>query len=167
MMLVPMIALCLFWGNSLVLTRTSSVYGPWEINTIMGQGAAARKEIGILRGKIVSRSYVGYYDQIYSKVASIDPSFPLVTYTIDTTAALIDQHRIRLQKAPAYFPNIQEGLPDEVVQINQAIQAKKVVIISDENLNLPGYQIIFDAAALGPSRTTRLYIMVPEGVSHL
>ncbi len=167
MMLVPIIALCLFWGNSVILTRTSSVFGPWEINTITGQGVAAHQDIGILRGKIVSQSFVGYYNQIYNKVASIDPSFPLVTYTLDTTAALIDQHRIRLQKAPAYFPNIQEGLPDEVTQINQAIKAKKVVIISDENLNLPGYQIIFDAVALGPSRTARLYITVPEGVAHL
>jgi Dolichyl-phosphate-mannose-protein mannosyltransferase len=166
-MLVPIIAVCLFWGNSLILTRTSSVFSPWEVNTITGQGVAVRKEIGILAGKVVSPSFQSYYDEIYAKIASIDPSYPLVSYTLDTTAALIDQNRIRLQKVPAYFPNIQAGLPDEVAQINQAIQAKKVVIISDAELKLPGYQVILDIVALGPSHTGEFHIIIPDGAAHI
>jgi Dolichyl-phosphate-mannose-protein mannosyltransferase len=162
MLLIPIFAVCFFWGNSLILTRNSSVYSPWDINTITGQGSTAHKEISVLRGKILSRPYVDYYSQIYEKISLIDPAFPIINYTLDTTAALIDYPRTILQKVPGYFPNIQAAMPDNTRQIDQAIQSKKAIVISDKNMALPGYRVTLEAPS-DYSWTGRLYINVPDG----
>lgn len=165
--LIPVLSLCFFWSNSIILEQTSSVWSPWTTNSINGQGVMASKEISIFNGKFFSQTYLTYYNEVYSKLSSVDRSYPLINYTLDTVIPLLDRSRVKLQNVPAYFKDIQEGFPDEVEKIKTAIQQKKAIIVSDEysdlpeyyKLNLPGFKIIFDSIAPDGKR---VYINVPE-----
>jgi hypothetical protein len=165
--LIPILSLCFFWSDSVILQKTSSVWSPWTINLINGPGVIARKEISIFNGKVFSQSYLNFYNEIYNKLSSTEKSKPLINYTLDTVIPLLDMSRVKLQNVPAYFKDIQEGFPDEVEKIKTAIQQRKAIIVSSEysdlpeyyRLNLPGFKIIFDS--IGPDGN-RVYINVPE-----
>jgi hypothetical protein len=165
--LIPLIALCLVWANTLIFHQTSSVYGSWDFSTLSGKGVP-QKEISIFRGKILSQVVSDYYSNIYKKLLPIASSYAIVNYTSDTTAVLIT-NRGRLQKSPAYFPAVQMGFPEEVKNIQQAIQEKKVIIFADKDLNLSGYRVILASHTPVVLQNfwipPRFYISVPEEVA--
>lgn len=162
--LIPLISLCFIWANTLLFQPTSSVYAPWDFSVLSGQGVE-QKEIGIFKGKLLDKNYSDRYNRIYKTLLPINSSFPIVNYTIDTTAVLINNHP-RMQKSPAYFPAVQSGYPKEIKNIKQAIQNRQAIIFSNKDLKYPGYKTIFECPYVF-NEFMFFYIIVPQSEASL
>ncbi|WP_292740190.1 hypothetical protein [Nostoc sp. JL31] len=74
--------------------------------------------------------------------------------------------------ASIYFPLIEQAYPEEAKRIQQIINTKKAVILSDKDLHLPGYKVIFSKtwlsgevpwlSRLSNDSLAMIYISVPE-----
>jgi hypothetical protein len=112
-------------------------------------------DIPIFAGKFLSRPFSDRYHQLKATLDTFDPSMPIVNYTIDTISVLLDPDRPRLQKSPAYFPAMQAGLTDEVAQIQQAIAARRAIVLAPPGLAAPpGYRL--------HQRIDDIQIFIPE-----
>jgi hypothetical protein len=133
--------LCLHWSGSLLFTPTSSVLFPWNFRSPQVE-LVKQTDIPIFAGKFLTRPFSDRYHQLKATLDTFDPTWPIVNYTIDTISVLVDPDRPRLQKSPAYFPAMQAGLTDEVAQIQQAIAARRAIVLAPPGLAVPpGYRL--------------------------
>jgi Dolichyl-phosphate-mannose-protein mannosyltransferase len=136
--------LALNWSNSLIFVPTTSVLAPWQWRTPPVE-LVAQTNVKILAGKVVPRPFNDHYSQLQQVISGFDPTWPIVNYTEDTISVLVDPNRPRLQKSPAYFPLIQAGLPDEVARIDQAIAARKAIVLAPLDVIVPPGQRLYQS----------------------
>ncbi|MEH2238942.1 glycosyltransferase family 39 protein [Nostoc sp.] len=164
-MLLPLISICFIWANSLIFSETSSVYFPWKLDTLMGKEVIPT-EISIFRGKILSKKYYQFYQEIFNEISKFDNSHYIVNYTLDSVAMAIN-NLPKVQMSSYYFPSIEQVYPKEAKRIQEVINAKKAVIISNKDIHIVGYKVIFSkpwsfAEVPWMGHDKSIYISVPE-----
>ncbi|OGW75842.1 MAG: hypothetical protein A2Z72_04235 [Omnitrophica bacterium RBG_13_46_9] len=161
-LLLPLCVLCCVFMNSLIFKRTSSAYIPWNPDILKGKGVSTT-EIGVFRGKLLAKSYCDFYNEILQKISENDPSYYIVNFTRDAIAVIINDRK-RVQILPYYFPKLSYACTGESEKIQKMIDQKKAVILSAEDLKIPGYKVIFNRPF--PKEIEycqdRLYISVPD-----
>ncbi|MHC5824954.1 MAG: hypothetical protein ACYT04_56195, partial [Nostoc sp.] len=168
-MILPLISICFIWANSLIFSAspTSAVYTPWRLDILMGKGVIST-EISIFKGKVLKPEYYNFYRDIYQHISKFDHSHYIVNYTLDPIAMIIN-NLPKVQMSSIYFPLIEQAYPEEAKRIQQIINTKKAVILSDKDLHLPGYKVIFsktwfsgEVPWLRNDSLAMIYISVPE-----
>jgi|GEM_PF-708806 len=126
----------LFLSSSLFLTRTSSAYYPWRMNVLLHTGVTS-KTIGMFEGKILTKEYNDFYQEVFDAVAPYKNSCYIINYTSDVVALSINDLP-RIQIAPVHYPWV-----DDISKQAILIVDNKAVVLSDKELNFPGYKEIF------------------------
>ncbi|MEH1944085.1 MAG: hypothetical protein V7L01_28245 [Nostoc sp.] len=173
--LLPLISICFIWASSLIFSAsaTSAAYVPWKLDILMGKGIIST-EISIFKGKILSPKYHEFYREIYQHISKYQNSHYIINYTEDSVAMVIN-NLPKVQMTSWYIGLIEQAYPEERKKIQQIINTKKAVILSDEDLHLPGYKVIFskpwlsgevqwlgNRSWLGEQGSGRIHISVPE-----
>lgn len=169
--LLPFISLCFIWANSLIFSPspTSSIYFPWKLDILMSKGVK-KTEFSIFRGKILSPKYYEFYKQVFQVISKFDHSYHIVNYSEDAVAMIInDLPKVQISSG-FYLPSTEQAYPEEAKKIQQIINAKKAVILSEEDLHIPGYKVVFSRSYLSAEAawakisepSWKLYISVPK-----
>ncbi|MBP5972953.1 glycosyltransferase family 39 protein [Brasilonema sp. CT11] len=168
--LLPLICICFIWGNSLLFSKTSSVYFPWKLDVLTGKGVMT-SEISIFKGKLLSKKYYDFYQELYKKISENHHFSYIVNYTEDSVAVVINNLQ-RVQISSLYFPEVEQAYPNEANKIKKIINAKKAVVLSIKDLHIPGYKVVFikpwvygEVPWLNDDKWDEsLYVSVPEDV---
>ncbi|MDZ8257298.1 glycosyltransferase family 39 protein [Nostoc sp. ChiQUE01b] len=171
--ILPLISICFIWGNSIIFSETSSVYFPWKLDVLTGKGVMTT-EIGILKGKILSKKYYDFYQEVYQKISENNHVPYIVNYTDDSVAMVINNlQRVQISSLSSlYFAGVEQAYLNEANKIQKIINAKKAVILSIKDLHIPGYKVVFikpwvygEVPWLNDDKWDEsLYISVPENV---
>ena len=136
-LMISLVALLLlFLSSSLFLTRTSSDYYPWRINVLLRTGVT-NKTIEMLKGKILTKEYNDFYQEVYDAIAPFKNKCVIINYTDDCVALAINDLP-RIQIAPVNFPWL-----DDISKQAKLVVDNKAVILSYKELDFPGYKEIF------------------------
>ncbi|MEH2082662.1 MAG: hypothetical protein V7K89_22580 [Nostoc sp.] len=168
--LLPLISICFIWGNSIIFSETSSVYFPWKLDVLTGKGVMTT-EISIFKGKVLSKKYYDFYQEVYQTISENNYVPYIVNYTGDSVAMVINNLQ-RVQISSLYFPKLEQAYPNEANKIQKIINEKKAVILSIKDLHIPGYKVVFikpwvygEVPWLNDDKWDEsLYISVPEDV---
>ena len=131
-----MVFLFLFLSSSLFFKVTSSSYYPWRMDVLLRTGVT-NKNIGILKGKVLSKEYNDFYQEIFDAIAPYKNSCYIINYTSDVLALSINDLP-RIQIAPVNFPWV-----DDISKQADLIADNKAVILSYKELDFPDYKEIF------------------------
>lgn len=135
-MLSLIILLFLLLSSSLLFSRTTSSYYPWNTNVLLRDGVT-NKAIGIFKGKILTKEYNDFYQEVFNAIAPYKNCCYILNYTQDVIAFLVNDLP-RLQISGVHFPGI-----DDLSKQEKLIHQNKAVILSFIKLDLPGYSLIF------------------------
>jgi hypothetical protein len=130
------IFVCLFLSSSLFFKTTTSSYYPWKRDILFGNGVT-NKTIGIFKGKILTKEYNDFYQEVFDTIAPFKNCCYILNYTQDIIAFSMNDLP-RVQISPIHFPGI-----DDVSKQEKLIKQNKAVILSCRKLDLPGYSLIF------------------------
>ncbi|MBN1364230.1 MAG: glycosyltransferase family 39 protein [Syntrophaceae bacterium] len=136
LIIISGILLCLFLSSSILFTKTSSAYYPWRKDVLFCNGVT-NKNIGIFKGKLLTKEYNDFYQEVYDSVEPFKNSCYILNYTFDVVAIVMNDLP-RIQIAPLNLP----GLYDVSAQA-RLIDRQKAVILSYKRLDFPGYKEIF------------------------
>jgi hypothetical protein len=152
--------LFLFLSSSLLFKTTTSSYYPWRMDILLSNGVKNEK-IGIFKGKILSKEYNDFYQEVYDAIVPYKDTCYIINYTNDGVAFLMNDLP-RVQIASIYYPWF-EDVHKQVDIINR----NKALILSFKPLDLPGYTTIlkktwpYEIPWLGGGR---LFIYVPDNM---
>jgi hypothetical protein len=127
-LLIPLATYYLILSSTLILTRTTSVYWPWNWVTLRKENVAEIR-MHIFAGKILPQSYYDFYWAIAQTAADLDLSYVVTNYTMDPLAAAVTKLP-RAQKAATFVPALAQAYPEEVAKIDQLIRSNKALILS-------------------------------------
>lgn len=130
------ILLFLTLSSSLFFKHTTSSYYPWKWRMFFG-GSVTNKTIAIFKGKLLTKEYNDFYQEVYDTLAPFKDSYYIINYTFDVVAFAMNDLR-RVQITPVNYP----GLDDVFKQAN-VIDRKEAIILSQQRLEFPGYTEIF------------------------
>jgi hypothetical protein len=170
LVLLPIVVTGCLWMQSLLFTKTSSVLVPWKVESFTGQGTTTT-QIPLFQGKMLSKNYADFYDEIYRTLAQIAPHYSIINFTRDPVAAVLNDLP-RVQFSSFYLPLLAQAYPQETARIQHIIHAKKAIILSTHELQIPGYRVIlhqpwpadipFIGNPDGVLLKEKLYISIPE-----
>lgn len=161
----------IIWTKSLLFQATSSVYLPWRIESVRGEGIVSCP-LSIFEGKRVSKEYCGFYTHLAKLLSRYDGSFALVNYTWDPLlGALTDIPKVQISPfflgPPFHLPFEKYKYRQEEALIERFISAHRAIIFTTKEMQRPGYRVIFsepwpeDAPFFPQSR--RLFLLAPVG----
>jgi len=130
------ILLCLFLSTSMFFKTTTSSYYPWRKDVLFHNGVI-NKTIGIFKGKLLTKEYNDFYQEVFDVIAPYKNSCHILNYTSDIVALLINDLP-RIQIAPVNFPWL-----DDISKQAKLVDRNEAVILSYKTLDLPDYKIIF------------------------
>lgn len=136
LMTFAFVFVCLILSSSLFFKTTTSSYYPWKRDVLFGNGVT-NKNIGILKGKILTREYNDFYQEVFDTIAPFKRCCYIINYTQDIIAFSMNDLP-RVQISPVYIRGIEDVSRQEKI-INQ----NKAVILSFRKIELPDYQLIF------------------------
>jgi hypothetical protein len=93
--------------------------------------------IGIFKGKILSKEYNDFYQEVYDAIAPFKNTCYILNYTSDGVAFLMNDLP-RIQIASINYPWF-----EDVSKQAKLIDENKAVILSYQALDFPGYEEIF------------------------
>jgi hypothetical protein len=130
------VLLCLFLSATMFFKTTTSSYYPWKMDVLFSNGVT-NKTIGIFKGKLLTKEYNDFYQEVFDAIAPFKNSCHILNYTSDVVAfAMNDLPRIQI--APVHFPWL-----DDISKQANLIDRHEAVILSYKALDLPGYVEIF------------------------
>jgi len=111
---------------------TTSAYYPWKTDVLFSKGVT-NKTIGIFKGKLLTKEYNDFYQEVFDAIAPFKNSCHILNYTSDVVAfAMNDLPRIQI--APVHFPWV-----DDISKQANLIDRHEAVILSYKALDLPDY----------------------------
>jgi len=148
----------LFLSSSLFFKTTTSSYYPWRMDILLHSGVK-NQTIGIFKGKILTKEYNDFYQEVFDVIEPFKNKCYILNYTSDGTAFLMNDLP-RVQIASIYYPWF-----EDVYKQAALVDQHKAVILSYEDLKFSGYKMIFkknwpDEIPWLGGRC--LYIYVPE-----
>jgi hypothetical protein len=135
-MVLSMILLFLFLSSTLFFKTTTSSYYPWKMDVLLHSGVK-NETIGIFKGKILSKEYNDFYQEVYDAIAPFKNTCYILNYTSDGVAFLMNDLP-RVQIASINYPWF-----EDVYKQAKLIDENKAVILSFKTLDFPGYTEIF------------------------
>ena len=130
------IFVCLFLSSSLFFKTTTSSYYPWKRDVLCGN-RVTNKNIGIFKGKILTKEYNNFYQEVFDTIAPFKNRYYILNYTQDLVAFSMNDLP-RVQISPMLLPGV-----DDISKQAKLIVQKKALILSYKKLDLPGYSVIF------------------------
>jgi hypothetical protein len=130
------VLLGLFLSTTMFFKTTTSAYYPWKMDVLFSNGVT-NKTIGIFKGKLLTKEYNDFYQEVFDAIAPFKNSCHILNYTSDVVAfAMNDLPRIQI--APVHFPWV-----DDISKQAKLIDRHEAVILSYKALDLPDYAEIF------------------------
>lgn len=130
------VLLGLFLSATMFFKTTTSAYYPWKMDVLFSNGVT-NKTIGIFKGKLLTKEYNDFYQEVFDAIAPFKNSCHILNYTSDVVAfAMNDLPRIQI--APVHFPWV-----DDISKQAKLIDRHEAVILSYKALDLPDYAEIF------------------------
>jgi len=130
------VLLGLFLSATMFFKTTTSAYYPWKTDVLFSKGVT-NKTIGIFKGKLLTKEYNDFYQEVFDAIAPFKNSCHILNYTSDVVAfAMNDLPRIQI--APVHFPWV-----DDISKQANLIDRHEAVILSYKALDLPDYAEIF------------------------
>ena len=126
----------LFLSSSLFFQTTSSSYFPWRKDVLFHDGVT-NENIPLLKGKLLTRDYNDFYQDVYDTIAPFRNTCHIINYTTDGVAFLMNDLP-RVQMVPNYMPWFEDV--DKQVKL---IAGHEAVILSPHAVDFPGYQEIW------------------------
>ncbi|MCX5849044.1 MAG: glycosyltransferase family 39 protein [Deltaproteobacteria bacterium] len=126
----------LFLSNSLFLKTTTSSYYPWKTDVLFRNGVT-NKTIGIFKGKLLTKEYNDFYQEVFDAIAPFKNTCHILNYTNDSVAFLMNDLP-RVQLASIYYPWF-----EDVYKQVKIIDRNEAVILSYKRLDFPDYTTIF------------------------
>lgn len=130
------IGLALFLSVTLFFVRTSSAYYPWRMDILRHNGVT-NNTIGIFKGKILTKEFNDFYQDVYNAIAPYKDHCVIINYTPDCVA-LIMNDLPRVQISPMHFSWL-----EDMTKQAKLIGECKAVVLSYKPLDFPGYNTIF------------------------
>jgi hypothetical protein len=130
------IFVCLFLSSSLLFKTTTSSYYPWKRDVLFGNGVT-NKTIGIFEGKILTKEYNDFYQEVFDTIEPFKNCCYILNYTQDIIAFSMNDLP-RVQISPVHLPGV-----DDISKQQRLINQNKAVILSFRKIDLPGYSLIF------------------------
>ena len=127
----------LFLSSTLFFTSTTSSYYPWKMNVLLRDGVT-NTTIKIFRGKILTKEYNDFYQEVYDAVEPYKNSCYIINYTEDCVAFIMNDLP-RIQISTVEFPWLRD-IPKQA----ELIEHKKAVVLSCRAMDFPGYKKIFN-----------------------
>jgi hypothetical protein len=126
---------------------------------ILLHSGVKNQTIGIFKGKILTKEYNDFYQEVFDVIEPFKNKCYILNYTSDGTAFLMNDLP-RVQIASIYYPWF-----EDVYKQAALVDQHKAVILSYEDLKFSGYKMIFkknwpDEIPWLGGRC--LYIYVPE-----
>ncbi len=131
------VLLCLYLSATMFFVKTTSSYYPWKMDVLFNNGVT-NKNIAIFKGKLLSKEYNDFYQEVFDAIAPYKKSCYILNYTSDVIAFLINDLP-RIQSAPIYFKWL-----DDVSKQAEIVDRNQAVILCYKALHLPDYKIIFN-----------------------
>jgi len=156
------VLLCLYLSANMVFCKTTSSYHPWREDVLFHNGVT-NKNIAIFKGKLLSKEYNDFYQEVFDAIAPYKKSCCILNYTSDVVAFLINDLP-RIQIAPIYFKWL-----DDVSTQAKLVDRNQAVILSYKALDLPNYKIIFNKkwpAEIPWMESDYLFIYAPKQCSN-
>jgi len=127
----------LFLSSTLFFRQTTSSYYPWKPDVLLHSGVK-NETIGLLKGKIMSKEYNDFYQEVFDAIEPYKDSCYILNYTRDCVALAINDLP-RVQISPVNFTWL-----DDTSKQAELIEKKKAVILSFKAFDFPGYKKIFN-----------------------
>lgn len=127
----------LLLSSTLFFTSTTSSYYPWRLNVLVREGVN-NTTIKVFRGKILTKEYNDFYQEIFDAIEPYKHSCYILNYTMDCVAFMMNDLP-RIQISTVEFPWLRD-----VSKQAKFIAEKKAVILSDRAMDFPGYKKIFN-----------------------
>jgi len=127
----------LFLSSTLFFTSTTSSYYPWRMKVLLRDGVT-NTTIKIFRGKILTKEYNDFYQEVFDSVEPYKNSCYILNYTEDCVAFIMNDLP-RIQIATVNMPWL-----DDISKQAKLIDEKKAVLLSYKALDITGYKKIFN-----------------------
>lgn len=152
----------LYLSTTMFFSKTTSSYYPWGKDVLFHNGVT-NKNIAIFKGKLLSKEYNDFYQEVFDSIAPYKKSCYIINYTSDVVAFLMNDLP-RVQIAPIYFKWL-----DDVSKQAKLVDQSRAVILSYKALDLPDYQIIFNKKwpdAIPWMESNYLFIYAPKNCAN-
>lgn len=157
------VLLFLYLSATVFFSKTTSSYHPWKKDVLFSDGVT-NKNITIFKGKLLSKEYNDFYQEVYDAIAPYKKSCYIINYTSDVVAFLINDLS-RIQIAPIYFKWL-----DDVAKQAEIVDRNQAVILSYKALDLLDYKIIFNKkwpAEIPWMESNYLFIYAPKNCANV
>ena len=158
LIVIPAVLLGLYLSTTMFFSKTTSSYYPWGKDVLFHNGVT-NKNIAIFKGKLLSKEYNDFYQEVFDSIAPYKKSCYIINYTSDVVAFLMNDLP-RVQIAPIYFKWL-----DDVSKQAKLVDQNRAIILSYKALDLPDYQIIFNKKwpdAIPWMESNYLFIYAPK-----
>ncbi len=162
---VPIICLLAYLTITLLFTKTSSVYNPWNKNLLFSSQLGAPKDIAMLKGKLYDINTRIYYQNLSQALGNYNGQLKyLVNLTDDCYIPLLSGYYKRVQRMPFYNPNISQIIfQDEQGEITRLLTEGQAILIAKYLEQIPkNYRVVLDLKT--PHFAGMTYVAVPSSI---
>ncbi len=154
---------------TLLFTKTSSVYFPWNKNLLFSGQLAAPKDIDMLKGKLYDSNIRTYYQNLYQVLGHYRGQLEyLVNLTRNSYIPLLSSYYKRVQRSPFYDRRLSESiLQDELREISRLLAQGQAILFADNTDQIPkNYRVVAALKNLEIEYVSKMtYIAVPGDLS--
>ncbi|WP_017327782.1 glycosyltransferase family 39 protein [Synechococcus sp. PCC 7336] len=142
MILLPLISVCFVWASYGIL-KTSFDHA--KLTRYIVRGGISTSEISIFQGKIFRSNYYNFHHEIFESISELSSLHYIINFTQDPVIMLMNDLR-KVQLSSIYLPTLADEYTDESERIQQVINEKDAVILTSEEFQAPGYEVIHQKA---------------------
>ena len=159
---IPIICLIAYLTITVLFTKTSSVYNPWNKNLLFSNQLGAPKDIDMLKGKLYDINMRIYYQNLSQALGNYKGQLRyLVNLTMDSYIPLLSVYYKRVQRAPFYGWGLSQGIfQDEQEKITRLLTEEQAILITENPEQIPkNYRVALNLKA--PHFEGMTYVAVP------
>lgn len=159
---IPIICLIVYLTITLLFTKTSSVYNPWNKNLLFSHQLGAPKDIDMLKGKLYDVNTRIYYQNLSQALGNYNGQLRyLVNLTNDCYIPLLSVYYKRVQRAPWYDRGLSQIIfQDEQEEITRLLTEEQAILIAKDLEEIPkNYRVVLNLKP--PHSAGMTYVAVP------
>lgn len=166
------VCLSLYLASTMIFTKTSSVYFPWQKQWLANKQMAQPNHIAILQGKWYDFPTRDHYERLHYILNEYRGRLQyLVNFTADSYLPVISDGFMRVQRAPFFHPILAKKIfRDELQIIAGLIKQELALLILSTAWDVPAnYRIVYtldvpESVAFREMFST-IYIAIPQQIA--
>jgi len=166
---IPIICLVVYLTITLLFTKTSSAYNPWNKNLLFSNQLGAPKDIDMLKGKLYDSNMRMYYQNLSQVLGNYRGQLKyLVNLTHNSYIPLLSVHYKRVQRAPYYIWKLSQMIfQDEQEEIVRLLAEEQAILVAENPDQIPkNYRVVLALKTPKiPYVAEMTYVAVPRDLS--